>query len=327
LRISDIMSQHNASASFVVEIRKPQEEERPRTIKAYMMPIEPKDCSKVVKQLAAELPLPDALSHLKRVRNPQNQTCTSNEKKKKQKLMLQVLIGQDPSISLSFLSSTTTTTTTPAALEPVTVPGRPPKSKEEWQEFKQLWPTTFLPLNSHEHQEQLWALSKEEVTKMKQIMDYHVLPKNQVVIVDPSTFTIISSSTDEYQLQTSIIDNNPLATPILLALQGVSRMERQAASTLSNESFSKGQYLCTGYDLYAPYEPTVFEAMSSLHHRLGRVIYFSGGGGGESKARVWRNGLSQHYIHCLPGTNHRYRAFEYRIVDKTSSEDTDISEG
>jgi hypothetical protein len=126
------MIQHNASASSVVEIRKPQEEERPRTVKAYMMPIEPKDCSKVVKHLAAELPLPDTLSHLKRVRNPQNQTCTSNEnndKKKKQKLMLQVLIGQDPSIPLSFLSSTTTL----AALEPVTVPGRSPKSKLEWQ--------------------------------------------------------------------------------------------------------------------------------------------------------------------------------------------------
>jgi tRNA(Arg) A34 adenosine deaminase TadA len=320
------MIQHNASASSVVEIRKPQEEERPRTVKAYMMPIEPKDCSKVVKHLAAELPLPDTLSHLKRVRNPQNQTCTSNEnndKKKKQKLMLQVLIGQDPSIPLSFLSSTTTL----AALEPVTVPGRSPKSKLEWQEFKQLWPTSFLPLNSHEHQEQLLALSKVEVTKMKQIMDDHVLPKNQVVIVDPSTFTIISSSTDEYQLQTSIIDNNPLATPILLALQGVSRMERQAASALSSESFSKGQYLCTGYDLYAPYEPTVFEAMSSLHHRIGRVIYSSGGEGGESQCRVWRNGLSQHYIHCLPGTNHRYRAFEYRTGDNTSCDVTNISEG
>eukprot|EP00980_Cylindrotheca_fusiformis_P029926 scaffold24044_cov127-Cylindrotheca_fusiformis.AAC.2 len=155
-------------------------------------------------------------------------------------------------------------------------------------------------------------------------MEELVLPQKQVVIVDPTSFTIVSTSTAEYQLQTNVVDSNPLATPFLLALQGVSRIEREAVLTESNESFSNGQYLCTGYDLYAPYEPTIFEAMAGLHHRLRRVIYSSQE---ENKSTVWRYGLSQHYIHCLPGTNHRYRAFEYKVQKESSSASNESENG
>ena len=61
----------SASSDVFVEIRKPHVEKRPRTITAFMMSIEPKQCSRIVKQLAQELPLPESLAHLKRVRNPQ----------------------------------------------------------------------------------------------------------------------------------------------------------------------------------------------------------------------------------------------------------------
>lgn len=307
------MSQQNE----FIEIRKPREEELPRTITAFMMAIEPKDCSKLAKQLAKQLPLDGTLSHLKRVRNP-HKMKGNNHETKKPKVMLQLLVGLDPSVSLAFPSAPSSTLATTATnLEPVVVPGRPPKSKKEWEEFNHLWPTTFLPLQSQEHREQLLALSEEEATEMQRIMEQHVLPNDQVVIVDPTAFTIVSTSKHEYELQSSIVDNNPLATPIILALQGVSRIERQAASTLPNESFAKGQYLCTGYDLYSPYEPTVFEAMSGLHHRLRRVVYFAGR---QNKSSVWKNGLSRHCIHSLPGTNHRYRAFEYRISDGTRTQ-------
>ncbi|CAJ1961961.1 unnamed protein product [Cylindrotheca closterium] len=302
----------STSSDVFVEIRKPQAEERPRTVTAFMMSIEPKQCSKIVKQLAQVLPLPESLAHLKRVRNPQKmkkqaESLPNNNdesEKKKPKMMLQVLIGHDKSVSLSsFLSFEPT-------LEEVTVPGRPPKSDAEWKEFNHIWPTTFLPLRSEEHHEKLLALNPDEIEQMTNIMEEQVRSKMQVVVVDPTDGRVISKSKDEYALQRAVgdIDNNPLATPVLLALQGVSRMERQAASKKSKDEFSKGQYLCTGYDLYAPYEPTIFEAMSCLHHRLRRLVYWDGT---ENPNTVWRNGLSRHYIHSLPGTNHRYRSFQY----------------
>lgn len=298
----------STDSNVFVEIRRPQVEERPRTVTAFMMSIEPKECSKIVKQLSQELPLPDSLDHLKRVRNPQKMkkqdgSPKDGNEKKRPKLMLQVLIGNDKTVPLPFLSFD-------PELEEVTVPGRPPKSNAEWKEFNQIWPTTFLPLRSEEHHEKLLALNPEEIEQMTKIMEEHVRSQTQVVVVDPADFRVVSKSKEEYNLQKAIgnIDNNPLATPVLLALQGVSRLEREAASQKSVESFSKGQYLCTGYDLYAPYEPTVFEAMSCLHHRLRRLIYWDGT---ENPNTVWRNGLSKHYIHSLPGTNHRYRSFQY----------------
>ena len=65
------------------------------------------------------------------------------------------------------------------------------------------------------------------------------------------------------------------------------------------------------YDVYLTREPTAYEAMALVHSRVRRVIFGledtkMGGLGG-----VTNNSTSgiKGGIHCLPGTNHRYRAF------------------
>ena len=152
------------------------------------------------------------------------------------------------------------------------------------------------------------------------------------ILLDPSTSKVVARATDERRTQlqlhnsrTTTVDNNtpklpsilinPLATSILLAIQGVSRQERQQATALNggmqSSEFQKGQYLCTGFDLYTTQEPTVFEAMSLLHSRIRRVVYgcaahdrATGGG-----ARDTASGIETMHIHALPSTNHHYRAF------------------
>jgi len=92
----------------------------------------------------------------------------------------------------------------------------------------------------------------------------------------------------------------------------------------------KRQYICTGYDMYTFYEPTIFEAMACLHSRLRRLIYFVPSSDSSSAAAassmdasktncnptitsaVWGLGISKQGVHHLQGTNHNYRAFEYR---------------
>jgi tRNA(Arg) A34 adenosine deaminase TadA len=235
------------------------------------------------------------------------------------------------------------------------------------------------------------ALSETELSRMKELMERCILTRS-VLIVDPNNHDpknpatndssnnenmndgniidlgIVSISRIEQSLQgqpsqqqhdgssASLLDNNPLATPILLALQGVSRRERDAKITVDrvtavdtpstgadsnkrhqeqqqqNQSQQKrGQYICTGYDMYSFYEPNIFEAMACLHSRLRRLVYFvpdsqstlcslyNKSPKGESRvshigndAVAWGRGLSKHDIHHLSGTNHNYRAFEYR---------------
>jgi tRNA(Arg) A34 adenosine deaminase TadA len=293
--------------------------------------VEPRDCSKVVKQLARHLPFGDDLSHLKRVKKTTasitTTTTTTNTENnngeaptKKPKLLLQVLLGTENTIKdfddLPKKLEELLEAPLLVSLVSVTVPGRPPQSQSEAQEFKGLWPTNFFPLKSDEYKQQQLALSQSEESFMKQIMDTFVLAHHEVVIVDPSNQQIVARSKDEQQQQQHqrqrSIHTNPLATPILLALQGVSRLERQAATNKSKEDFTKGQYLCTGYDLYTYYEPSIFEAMACVHSRLRLLVYYNNNNKEDGDGfGVWRHACSRHSIHCLPGTNHQYRAFEY----------------
>ena len=259
-------------------------------------------------------------------------------------------------------------------LHSVMVPKYEPRSEQEWKEHNASWPTLYHPLKFDEHKR--FALSETELNKIKELMDRCILTKS-VLIADPKNHNtttttttandsdnenmncnndidlgIVSVSQIERNLQdqiseksqqhqnrlpVSLLGNNPLATPVLLALQGVSRREREAkvrADGATNievpsngadsvqkeeEQQQRGQYICTGYDMYSFYEPNVFEAMACLHSRLRRLIYFIPSPKDESLDSnnwidpvAWGCGLSKHDVHNLAGTNHNYRAFEYR---------------
>ena len=323
------MTDDKPTGNHFVEIRPHAADTRPRIVDALVVQVEPKQCSFLVKQLAQDFPLgrPQSssdedklsatlkipstdLSHLKRVRRTKGATT----------MVLQLIIGLDCDID-----STESRDTLKAhgPLSVVSVPGRPPSSEVEWKKFNNLWPTVYQPLNWEETQEKELALSSEERQQMKQGMDHifeHIRTTEQqlpcAIVMDPKASTIISTSWAEAKLQSISDEQNPLATPVLLALQGVSRVERQAAMSLETDEFSKGQYLCTGYDLYCSYEPSVFEAMGCLHFRLRRLTFAdlneeSGATSNSPKGNVWHGGCSMHNIHCLPETNHRFRAFRW----------------
>ena len=77
------------------------------------------------------------------------------------------------------------------------------------------------------------------------------------------------------------------------------------------------------YDVYLTKEPNAYEAMALVHSRVRRVVFGTadkemGGLGGvaDSIDDGFKRG-----IHCLPGTNHHYRAF--RLNDDLSSANDD----
>ncbi|KAL7430186.1 hypothetical protein ACHAXH_001555 [Discostella pseudostelligera] len=182
------------------------------------------------------------------------------------------------------------------------------------------------------------------------------------VVMNPQTCSIVSRASDERSLQgmpengntiSNTTDADPqksttpttnhtakswstfpdeanpmLCTPILLAIQGVSRKERNSALGCGIESmeFQAGQYLCTGYDVYLTKEPNVYESMALVHSRVRRVVFgvqdreMGGLGGIAEDATTTTNGQHNNGIHSLPGTNHHYRAFRFDMMVNSGGE-------
>jgi tRNA(Arg) A34 adenosine deaminase TadA len=208
----------------------------------------------------------------------------------------------------------------------ISVPGRLPRSEEEWREFNAQWPTTYSPNTWLEFLESERKLAQCEVEQMRRglqaaIDDAHALVMNSTgkgkvgtVIFDPKSGRIIGRATDERVLQQQQYRqgdySNPLATSILYAIQSVSRLERERAFSqgVDSANFQGGQYLCTGYDVYTTHEPSVFEAMALVHSRIRRLVIGCTSSSGNG-------GLTSFQVHSLPGTNHKYRVFCCRHND------------
>jgi tRNA(Arg) A34 adenosine deaminase TadA len=216
-------------------------------------------------------------------------------------------------------------------LERVVVPARPADSEAEWKEFQKVWPSSFYPHRSTEFREQSLQLTRDELEQMKRgiheaLQDASELASSSsssssgnhcvrggAVVVDPVTGRTVARSSAEYDLQNSSCCSdpatiNPLQTSVVLAIQAVSRIERRNAersASMDNPEFQAGQYLCTGYDVYTTAEPSPYEAMALVHARIRRLVFgcpTEHGGGG----------ITEHRVHALPGTNHKYRAFVCR---------------
>jgi tRNA(Arg) A34 adenosine deaminase TadA len=330
------------------------------TEEAYCILVEPKSCNNVIKELSSCLPLEEGLLHLRRVRkleqpisrkegwNEDDDTRPSFPPSTRPKVALQVLLGTcttlSPFMSSSNGCSTTVDTTSVKNYEllsekivklfsqhgplyKVMVPKRPPQSEQEWKLYNGIWPTQYYPLKTAEYHEQQKALSLDEKKTMR-LFILDAIKRQTVLIVDSKLKEVVADTSCEISTRSKEQGHSPsslidiLATPVLLSIQGISRLERQnqiKQRNLSDSAVDDGstetktrqhQYLCTGYDMYCYYEPCVFEAMACLHSRLRRLVYCRSEPTFPHRA-VWRNGCSAHFIHDLPDTNHRYRVFEY----------------
>jgi tRNA-specific adenosine deaminase 3 len=265
---------------------------KPDRIEVVTTTVDPKLCGPLLKELSKLAGKKDeALAHLKRVKRKQYADSSNSDgpPKKKAKIDLQVLLGRDEK-EIARLVETYN-------LEP----------KQEWEDFNQLWPTIYFHKNTQEHRAQELQLSKDELNAMVRGME-HALEDGAAVIVNPAADgVVVSRSQDELVHQEEASRVNPLCSPVMLAIQGVSRAERRAAlgHGMNSDTFRTGQYLCTGFDIYLKREPDVFESMALVHSRIRRVVFGvpnseTGGIGGTGETSD---------VHSLPGTNHRYRAF------------------
>jgi tRNA(Arg) A34 adenosine deaminase TadA len=264
------------------------------------------------------------LSHLRRVRRRHQVPSSDETKTNNQNLILHVLLGavvdiEDiRSLNLSEYNVDWTTDVTIEAL-----PGRMAESVSELQEFNQRWPTVYFPNRTVAHLRAERCLSSDTLQQLEYGMEAALQDGvDGVVILDPRTGTILGRASEERQQQQQYLEQhvpsasdaatmtltslNPLCTPILFAIQAVSRLERKRACDvgINHVDFTTGQYLCTNLVCCTVREPSAFEAMALVHARISMVVF------GTTACSEDKAGLTKHYIHNLPDTNHRYRAFQ-----------------
>lgn len=281
-QIQVVLMSQLCEGQLFVEIR--QKPPNAYTEAFILTPVSPKDCRSLILRLNEEIPLPrDTFCHLKRVRKDVDKTISMilyPKTKKTQHDVFDRLRKEGYQIVL------------------VKVPARLPETANEWNEFNAVWPTKYI----------LTAPPPIEISEQKAMLSYLLKAKDHggVIIVDPqfqqshSCHRIIATADQEAKEQGYPV--NPLATNVLLAIQGVSRLERETAlelAALGAES-KQQQYLCTNYDVYCTKEPSVFECMALLHSRIRRLVFAQ---------RTEHGGITTHMIHALQLTNHRYRAF------------------
>jgi tRNA(Arg) A34 adenosine deaminase TadA len=299
-------------------------------VEVYTADIEAKECGTLVKRLSRELHLLQPsidLSHLKRVHRVVDIVSLkaiqdSKRRKTTQAIQLKILLGAVSVIHQKFsvsphgdsIAEKLEQTYNVANVCTLEVGGRVPESEDEWKLFNEHWPTSFFPHKTTAHLEKELELSERSLQQMRlgmrhaltDVTAHGTIKIPGAIVVFPDTGEVLATSTAERKYQESAERNpNPLATPILYAIQNVSRNERQSAISKGMDSpmFQRGQYLCTGLDVYTTLEPTVFEAMALVHARVRYVVF------GCSSGTTQLGGLSEVKVHDLPGTNHRYRAF------------------
>lgn len=273
-------------------------------VEVFVCSVDPKLCGTLLKQL----PRVDCLSHLKRVKS--ERVIQSHHGNSLKPISKKAKYGNEIQVLLSLACDDAVDVLKPLIdkfnlrVQRALLPSRPAESKDEQESFNKIWPTIYFHRKSVEHKQSEFRLTTDDLTSMVIGMEEAIID-GAAVIMNPAINVVVSRASEELTFQEISVSSNPLASLPILAIQGVSRKEREAAlrQGVASSTFKEGQYLCTGYDIFLLQEPSMFEAMALVHSRIRRVVF------GIKNSNEGGLGGSGQYLHCLTGTNHRYRVF------------------
>ncbi|CEG44136.1 Subunit of tRNA-specific adenosine-34 deaminase [Plasmopara halstedii] len=208
---------------------------------------------------------------------------------------------------------------------------RPPRTRELYEKYTQLWPLIFHA--SVEESVTTAPIGEEETNQMEKLLRVAVKigttleeDRQEVlkcawgcVVVNPAANELITSSKT-----VGIVEM--LYHPVMVAINRVAERDRRRDSearkdtehkklkrrekedliltTTENTTITKqsDSYLCTGYDVYVDHEPCAMCAMALVHSRVRRVVF--------DRANPSDGVLmSSIKLHTIKSLNHHYRVF------------------
>ncbi|XP_075400484.1 putative inactive tRNA-specific adenosine deaminase-like protein 3 [Tenrec ecaudatus] len=302
-----------------------QQSEAVELVPAFAAPVlDPRQTSRLVREVSAALPLPGQ-PHLKRVRpNPDAQRPHALE-------LLLCLAGPRPgtrTLAELLPPAVDARGLGPPFLAPV--PARPPLTRAQFEAARAHWPSTF-----HEDKQVTRALagrlfSAQERARMQGYMERAVRVAQQAaaqglravgaVVVDPISSRVLAAGHDCCSDASPLLHATMVCIDLVAQGQGCGAHDLGphpacwfASATapqgvrpgtvrkLEREDLDGLPYVCTGYDLYITREPCVMCAMALVHARIRRVFYGSPSPDGALGTRF--------RLHARPDLNHRFQVF------------------
>ncbi|XP_047633616.1 probable inactive tRNA-specific adenosine deaminase-like protein 3 [Phacochoerus africanus] len=292
---------------------------------AYAAPVlDKRQTSRLLKEVSAVHPL-RAQPHLKRVR-------PSRDPSRPHTLEMLLCLAGPAAGTRSLAELLPTPAVDPCGLgQPflVPVPARPPLTRDQFEEARTHWPTSF-----HEDRQVTRALagqlfSVQERAVMQGHMERAVWAAQQAasrglravgaVVVDPASGRVLATGHDCSGTATPLLHATMVCIDLVAQGQGRGTYDlthhpacsfAPAAAPQSvrvgsvrklEENMDGLPYVCTGYDLYVTREPCAMCAMALVHSRVRRVFYGAPSPDGA---------LGTHFrIHARPDLNHRFQAF------------------
>lgn len=261
--------------------------------------IAPEKASLRLCAMNSKYPLPERLSHVKRIWRRHGGRGASDE--------IELLLLLSPIDHSDFCeqdwNKVVVTELGDAVIGPLctmAVPRRMPLSRREYEEWRQkgVWPTAFHEDKSR-MREETEELDLVKALGVRVIPTLLATPTSKCIIVDPQR----CEAKDWVEGQQD--ERNVLMEPVMSTVAQIATKHCQSeqAGSAKRKSTSSTPYLCTGLFAFCSDEPSVMSAMALVHSRIRSVVFL--------RADPLRGGvLSRLRLQDIRETNHHFSVFQ-----------------
>ncbi|KAJ1961791.1 tRNA-specific adenosine deaminase subunit tad3 [Dipsacomyces acuminosporus] len=310
--------------------RVPIDEEKQKLVTedVYTIQVNPKQVSGILSFISKNIPMLEGIEHVKRVKR----TIDDD-----QQVILSVIICQTKMLTKDELDKKfegTEWQEQEIGISPV--PVRAPYTKQQFDEWKQVWPVAFRPplVVRSEIEPKEYGYVANNLKRIALLRDQSKERGDRAVavaVVSPKTQNVIAEASD----MTNTL-GHPLKHAAICCISKVAEIEvgrqRKKQSGDADEGpsgatvpakrahtpetpgqgdaqdgfdFETAGYLCEGLDVFASKEPCVMCCMALVHSRIGRLFFLDESSSG---------GISYYLMHSRKGLNHHFAAYQCNLL-------------